>query len=265
MVSAIEHSSIAHNPGVTLLPVDENGILNLEELKKALTPETALVSVMLVNNEIGSIEPIQEIAKIIRDANKKREEKNEGRILFHTDASQAMYLPVHAERLGADLVTLDGHKIYGPRGVGMLYIKRGTMDIERPGTENVPGIMGFAKAIELADEKRESEAVRIDELKRFFISELCKINPKIKINGLPETSSPHILNISIPGIDNEFFVLKLDAQGIECSTKSACLRDEGESYVLRALGADSRSAVRFSFGRSTTKGDLKKVLKRIIL
>lgn len=261
LVSAIEHSSIISTPGVTTVPVDTNGIINLEELKKAITPETALVSVMMVNNEIGSIQPIQEIAKIVRDANKKLGT----RILFHTDASQAMYLPIHVEKLGADLITLDGQKMYGPRGMGMLYIKRGTVKIERGGTENVPGIMGFATALMLADKLREKESARLAESKKFFLKELQKKNLEIKVNGSLENSSPHILNISVPGIDNEFAVLKLDAKGIGCSTKSACLKDEDESYVLKAIGAESKNSLRFSFGRSTTKSQLKKVLKAFIL
>ena len=169
------------------------------------------------------------------------------------------------------MMTLDGGKIYGPRGMGMLYVKRGVSEvvgkIERAGTENVPGIMAFAYALELAEKMREKETVRVAELKSFFFSELKNINPEIKvngsINGLLENAVPSILNISIPNIDNEFFLLQLDAKGIEVSTKSACLRDEDESYVLNAIGASSKNSVRFSFGRGTTKGELKKVLKVI--
>lgn len=261
LVSAIEHSSIIKNEKVKKIPVDGNGVINLEELKKEITKDTALVSVMLVNNEIGSIQPIAEIAKIVRDANKKFETN----ILLHTDACQAGYLPLYVEKLGVDLMTLDGHKFYGPRGVGMLYIKRGTIKITRAGTENVPGIMGFAKALELADTMRDKEYARLLALKEFFIKELQKKISDLKINGEMNGTSPHILNVSIPGIDNEFFVLKLDAKGIECSTKSACLFNEDESYVLKAMGADSKTSVRFSFGRHTTKGELKKVVKNCIL
>ncbi len=264
VISAIEHSSIIEGNKATVIGVDNNGLVNLEELKKAITAETILISIHLVNNEIGTIEPIQEIAKIVRDARKKFGTQ----ILLHTDACQASLLPLHVEKLGVDMMTLDGHKIYGPRGVGMLYVKRG-VKLEpiifgggqekglRSGTENVPGIMGFALALEIADKLRDKEFKRLGELKNFFIKEL----KGIKINGSPEKTSPHILNISIPGIDNEFFVLKLDAKGIECSTKSACLRDEDESYVLRAIGADSRTSIRFSFGRSTSKNDLRKEIR----
>ncbi len=269
IISSIEHSSIINSArseknNIIHIPVDKNGFVDLEYLKKSITAETSLVSIMMVNNEIGTIEPIHEIAKIVRDANKRFGTK----ILFHTDACQTpIHLPIHVEKLGADMISLDGNKIYGPRGVGMLYIKRvnenSEKKITRTGTENVPGIMGFAYALELADKMREKENMRISELKNFFLNELIKINSNIKINGNLENSVPNILNISIPGIDNEFFVLQLDVQRVECSTKSACLVDEDESYVLKAMGADSKTSVRFSFGRQTSKGDLKKVLKII--
>ncbi len=259
IVSAIEHSSIINCGNIVKVSVHENGIINLKELEKAITTETALVSVMMVNNEIGTVEPISEIAKIVRDAGKKFNTK----IFFHTDASQAMYLPLHVEKLGVDFMTLDGSKMYGPRGMGMLYIKRGTVEIERAGTENVPGIMGFATALEVADKMRDIEVKKMVELKEFFWNELIKINSDIKINGSLENSVSNILNISIPNIDNEFFILQLDAKGIECSTKSACLHDEDESYVLRAIGANSKNSVRFSFGRTTSKSDVKKAAKVI--
>ncbi len=280
IVSAVEHSSVIETCRalekkgirVTYITVDKNGLVNLDELKKAITPETALISVMMVNNEIGTIEPMQEIAKIVRDARKKYLNQ----IFFHTDACQASLLPLHLEKLGVDMITLDGHKMYGPRGVGVLYVKRG-IKLEpqttgggqekglRSGTENIPGIVGFALALEIADKMREKEVARLGDLKSFFVTELAKKMPGLKINGDLALTSPHILNISISGIDNEFFVLKLDAKGIECSTKSACLKDEDESYVLRAIGADSATSIRFSFGRETTKSDLKKVLKNCIL
>ncbi len=273
IISNIEHSSIIKNTKAIHIPVDKDGIVDLEILKKYITPEIKLVSIMLVNNEIGSIQPIQEIAKIVRDF-----KKNSGGQfpLLHTDACQAMiHLPIYIEKLGVDLLTLDGHKIYGPRGIGMLYIKRGTLNIHRAGTENVAGIMGFVYAMEIAEKMREKETLRITELKNYFINELIKINSEInlryeyslKINGNLQTSSPHILNISISNIDNEFFLLQLDAKGIEISTKSACLTDENESYVLRAIGANSKNSLRFSFGKYTKKSDLKftiKIIKKLL-
>ncbi len=261
IISSIEHSSVMNPIEATHIPVDNNGMIDLEFLKKSITTETTLVSVMLVNNEIGTIEPLAEIAKIVRDAR-----KNFGGQfpLLHTDACQAIvHLPIYVEKLGVDFISLDGHKIYGPRGVGMLYARRGTIDINRPGTANLPGIMGLAYAIEFNEKIREKETARISELKEYFINELLKIDQRIRVNGDLDHFSPHILNVSIPDIDSEFFVLQLDARGIECSTKSACLKDEDESYVLREIGANSKNSIRFSFGRNTTKGDLKSVLKVI--
>ena len=261
VVSSIEHSSIIKRDAKRI-SVDVNGVVNLDEIKKAITPETELVSIMMVNNEIGTIEPIADIAKIVRDERKKR---GSAFPLLHTDASQAGLLPLHVEKLGVDLMTLDGSKLYGPRGVGMLYVKRGTIKIDRAGTANLPGIMGFAKALELADKLRDREYKRLSDLKNFFIKELQEKIPGTKVNGDRSMTSPHILNISIPDIDNEFLVLKLDAKGIECSTKSACLTEEDESYVLKNIGASSATSIRLSFGRETTKSDLKKVLKNLIL
>lgn len=265
IVSAIEHSSIIKQIDALHIPVDKDGIIDLEFLKKSITPETTLVSVMLVNNEIGSIQPLHDIAKIVRDARKSFNSKFP---LLHTDACQAVeHLPIYVEKLGADIISLDGHKIYGPRGIGMLYVKRDTLSIKRDGTDNVPGIMAFAYALELSEKNRKKEYSRILSLKKYFLKELLKINSEIKINGNLENSSPHILNVSIPEIDNEFFILQLDAKGIECSTKSACLKDIDESYVLNNIGSNSKNSVRFSFGRKTTKNELNKtinVIKKIL-
>ena len=260
VMGAIEHSSLVDAPNTVHVSVDPSGVIDLEQLKSSITSETKLVSVMLVNNEIGTIEPLKEIAKIVRDFKKKN---NSVFPLLHTDACQApLYIPLYIEQLGVDLVTLDGAKIYGTRGVGLLYVRRG-LKVKRPGTENLPGIMGFMYALEKAEELREKETMRVGELKKYFADELKKIIPDMKVNGTLENSAPHILSVSIPNIDNEFFLLQLDAKGIECSTKSACLRDEDESYVLKAIGADSKTSLRFSFGRGTTKGQLRKVLKVI--
>ncbi len=298
IISAVEHSSVIeyanmmekHGVEVTRLGVDSCGLISLDELKKAIKPNTFLVSIMTVNNEIGNVQPIREIAKVIRRA---KEELNRDRLaeglspkypLFHTDAAQAaLYFDLNVEKLGVDLLTLDGSKIYGPRGIGALYVKRGT-PIEpiiygggqekgmRSGTENIPAIAGFAKASELAAADRENEAVRIEGLNRDFLQDLLKIRPDISVNGWSKVSvedqsfafaTPHILNVSIPGIDNEFFVLQLDAKGIAVSTKSSCLRDQDESYALKAIGADSKTSIRFSFGRWTSKSDVRAVLRRI--
>ena len=282
IISAIEHSSVMETANmiekngveVTRIPVDTQGVVSVEEIKKAIRPETFLVSVMYVNNEIGSIQPIRDIAKAIRQARKSFQEQGaaENRYpLFHTDAAQApLYLDVSVEKIGVDLLTLDGAKIYGPRGMGCLYVKRDT-PIEpiiygggqekglRSGTENIPSIVGFAKALELTEKGKEKEIQRITELRTQLSEGLIKIRPDITINS--SIATPHILNVSIPGIDNEFFLFQLDAHGVAISTKSSCLRDEDESYVLKAINGNTTTSLRFSFGRWTKKGDVSKVLK----
>jgi len=294
VISSIEHSSIVEVVNkleisgcegikceVTRLSVDKDGVISLDELKKSIKSNTILVSIMMVNNEIGSVQPIRDIAKIVRRS------KITNYPLLHTDAAQALYEEINMDNLEVDLLTLDGGKVYGPRGIGALYIKRELMEnklIEpiilgggqefglRSGTENVSGIMGFAKALELITKERDFSQLKISEFRKVFIEGLKKIRPNIAINGnlnsgesqgvkIPQ--SPHILNVSIPSIDNEFLLFQLDANGIACSTKSSCLRDEEESYVLKSIGADSKTSLRFSFGRFTKMGDIKKSLRVI--
>ena len=279
IISAIEHSSIMEMATalegwgceVTRVPVDHSGVIDLTQFGQSLKDTTVLVSIMTVNNEVGSVQPIREIAKIIRTA---RTQTTSAYPLFHTDAAQAfLYHDLFVEKLGVDLLTLDGSKIYGPRGIGCLYVKRNTPIVPisygggqerglRSGTENVSGIAGFAKAIQLAIEGRIAETKRLSILRASFIEGLKNIRESIIVNGTTgEAQSPHIVNVSIPGIDNEFFLFQLDARGIACSTKSSCLRDEEESYVLRAMNVESRDSLRFSFGRWTKKGDVKATLK----
>ena len=295
IISSIEHSSIIETVNrlekfgcdgikceVTKLSVNQAGVISLDELKKSIKLNTVLVSIMMVNNEIGSIQPIKEIAKIIRQICRNRIGPTSDRSdlykqypLLHTDAAQALYEEINMNNLGVDLITLDGSKVCGPRGVGALYVKRTVTDnglIEpiivgggqekglRSGTENLPSIMGFAKALELVKKERDFSQLKTSDLRDMLRDGLKKISSDIIING---QESPHILNISIPDIDNEFFLFQLDAEGIACSTKSSCLRDADESYVLKSIGADSKTSLRFSFGRFTKKGDIKKVLKII--
>ncbi|MDB5259359.1 MAG: hypothetical protein JWO73_567 [Candidatus Taylorbacteria bacterium] len=287
IVSAIEHASVLktaialHSSGaveLSLAPVDANGVVILSEFKKLLCKETVLVSIMMTNNEIGTIQPIRETIKAVR-----HHRKTSGLLavsdaaypLVHTDACQAaLYEKLDMEKLGVDMLTLDAHKVFGPRGIGMLYVRRKTPvspiiyggDQERglrSGTENIPGIMGFAHALKLAAEMREKETARMLELRDYFAVGLRRIDPAISINAENADRTPHILNVSIPGIDAEFFILQLDAAGISCSTKSSCLSMDDESYVLSSIGIDSKSSVRFSFGRTTTKDELKQALAAI--
>lgn len=277
VISSIEHSSVietalslkVHGVEVRLIKVDENGIVDLKQIEKSIDQNTILVSIMAVNNEIGSIEPINEIAKVIRH---KRKEYAHVYPYFHTDACQAIYTDINVIKLGIDMMTLDSHKLYGPRGIGMLYKRRG-VNIKpiihggnqegglRSGTENIPGIAGFTYAMQKAFENKIRDTQHISELKQYFSKGLKNINKDIVFNVDTDKSSPHILSINIPNIDNEMFLLRLDAKGISVSTKSACLRDENESYVLKAIGVNnSKNVIRFSLGNNTKKSDLDYVL-----
>jgi len=280
--STIEHSSVLEcfnhlktkGVNVDFVTVDSDGVVNLDELKKLIKPTTILVSVMMVNNEMGSVQPIRDIAKIIRKARSEKINSNRTDVnatifpIFHTDASQAfLYQEINMQNLGVDMLTLDGSKVYGPRGVGALYIRRG-LNIKpiifgggqeggiRSGTENIPSIAGFTTALSIARVERGTEITRIEELRQQFISGLKNIKNDIQING----SAGHIISATIHGIDSEFFVMQLDAKGVSCSTKSSCLRDGDESYVLESIGVDSKSTVRFSIGRNTNSREIKKVL-----
>ncbi|MFA6273074.1 MAG: cysteine desulfurase family protein [Candidatus Paceibacterota bacterium] len=280
ITTVIEHSSVLEcfrelekrGVEVDYLPVNNEGILELKILEKALRPETALVSVGYANGEIGVIQPIGKISKLLLDS-----------VIFHIDASQApLYLNCEKETLGADLITVDGHKIYGPLGAGALFIRRGIKlkplmfgggqeNGLRPGTENLPAIVGLADALESAKKNRGKESLRLTKLRDFFIAEIEKEIPNAILNGDRDKRLPNIINFSFSGKEAEFLALQLDAAGIAVATKSACLKNERESYVIKALGGDlnrATSSIRFSFGKDTKKSDLEytvKVLRKLIL
>jgi cysteine desulfurase len=228
---------------------------------------------MYANNEIGTVEPVAEIAKIVSKFRGKKEYP-----LFHSDAAQAFqFLDCGVKKLGVDLLTLSSHKIYGPKGAGALYV-RGGLKLKslvtgggqefglRSGTENVPAIVGFARAAELLLKNRAREAGRIAALKNYFWKELKKIYPKIEINGaaLPSQSLPSILNIYFPYHTSEYLLTKFDINGLAASSGSACRsRALSPSYVIKALGYPeerARQSVRFSFGRPMTKSEIRKAL-----
>jgi len=292
IVSKIEHPAIIEvakeiekrGGEVTYLSVNEKGLVNLDELQKALKAETILVSIMYANNEIGTIEPLGKIARII----KKFRKENETQLpYFHTDASQAPnYLDCNVEKLGVDLMTLDGSKIYGPKGVGCLYKKHnvqlkpimfggGQESGLRPATENVAGIVGFAKAFEIAQENFEAEFDRMKELQKYFIEQLSNKISQATLNGAIEDRLPNNINICIPGINAEFAVIQLDEKGIACASMTACknLDDESRSYVIEALREDESrsdsskdcaiSSLRFSMGRKTTKKEIDLTIKKL--
>ena len=308
----IEHSSVLgcfkelerRGVAVDYTPVDENGIIDPKKIKELLRPETVLVSVMYANNEIGTIQPIKEIAKVIRAFKKNlssassplqpttyhlQPSKNSPQPTtynlqpipyphFHTDTCQApLFLNLNVQELGVDIMTIDGQKIYGPKGVGALFIKRGVM-IEpiiygggqekglRSGTENVPLIVGLGKAIEIAGKNRIKNSERLSEVRDYGIRKIEDKIPQAVLSGDRVRRLPNNINISIPGIDPEFVVLQLDEKGIVCSTKSACLKDESVSYVIAVLGKDkkySQSSLRFSLGLNTTKKDMDYLVKML--
>lgn len=291
ITSVIEHSSVIEvfkrlekkGLRVTYIPVSEDGMVNIPEIKKALLPETVIVSIMYANNEIGTIQPIREITKTIRHFRKHKTQRGKKQLselypIFHTDACQAAeYLEMNVLRLGVDLLSLSGSKIYGPRETGVLFKKRGISLSSvfwggnqefglRPGTENVAGVLGIAEALELSRENRQKEFKRITALRDYFLKKITKENPKVIVNGSLSERLPNNVNVSFPGIDNEELVIRLDALGVACSTKSACKSDDPEvSYVVKALGGNHypESAIRFSLGRGTSKKNLDYALRAI--
>lgn len=276
ITSTIEHPSVLdvfkvlekQGLEVTYVGVNESGVVNPKDVRDAIKENTVLVSIMYVNNEIGTIQPIADIAKAIRQSRKQNVDVGRPHLYFHTDASQApLYLPLNTIKLGVDLMTLGGQKMYGPKGIGCLYAKK-DLKIAKAGTENIPLIVGFTKALELAEQNKEEESARLTELRDYFIDELKKAVPQVRLNGSRELRSPNNVNIYIPNIDGEFFTILLDSKGIACSTKSACkIDDEDEgSYVIQALGhntARAKSSLRFSLGKNTTKKDIDYVVKTL--
>lgn len=272
------------------LEVGRNGIVDPEALRSLLRPETILVSVMYVNNEIGTIQPIRKCAKVIREFRKdqaaqRKKVKDTGLAYsedlpyFHTDACQAV-LFLDFSSLGVDLITLDGQKIYGPKGVGIVYKRRG-VGLEplvkggaqqsgyRGGTEPTPLIVGMAVALRKADERKMRDTGRINRLQDYFIKELKKEIEDVEINGDLNWRIPNNVAISIPGLDSEYIIISLDKRGVACSAGAACsLKEAGGGRVnsVRALGKGdiyAQSAIRFSMGRKTSKRDIKYVVKAL--
>ncbi|MEK7162580.1 MAG: cysteine desulfurase family protein [Patescibacteria group bacterium] len=281
ITSKIEHHAVLHpfqllekdGFDVTYLEVGEEGIVKPEDLRKALRPETILVSIMYANNEMGTIQPIREIGLEIENWKLKIGGKT---LFFHVDACQAAgYLDLNVANLGVDLMSFSGYKFYGPKGIGFLYKSRNVL-LEppvvggeqefgfRPGTEAVPLIVGMAKALKLS-RPNEEENKRLAKLRDYFIEEILKRIPGSVLNGHPARRLPSNVNISFKGRDNEELVLRLDAEGIAVATGSACRRDStGPSHVISALGREpeyTKGAIRFTLGRHTTKEELERALE----
>jgi cysteine desulfurase len=259
---------------VSYLDVDKNGLINVNQVEKTITDETILVSIMHANNEIGTIEPIIEIGNLIKKVREERKKRNiKTPIYFHTDAVQTFgHLPINVNELNVDLLSASAHKLYGPKGTGLLYIKKG-VKIEplihggghekglRSGTENTAGIVGFAKAVEIAKKEMDKEYQRLTKFRDLLIEEIFKKIDGVSLNGDRYLRLPNNINISVKGVEGEAMVLYLDKKGIACSTGSACSSHSLEpSHVLLAIGKspeEAHSSLRITLGRFTKEKDLK--------
>ncbi len=274
IISAIEHHAVL-DPchylkkfgfEITELKVDEDGLINLDDLKKAIRDDTVLVSIMTANNEIGTIQPVEEAAKIAHEKG----------VLFHTDAVQAVgQIPIDLSNSAIDLLSISGHKLYALNGVGALYIKDG-VEIDnlihggaqernrRAGTENIACIVGLGKAFELAKSNMESESKRLTVLRDKLIQSVLAEIPESRLNGHPTKRLPNNVNFSFKNVDGEAILINLDLMGIACSTGSACTSAcTGPSYVLQALGMEYRwtnGSVRLTLGARTTEEDIDTVV-----
>lgn len=281
IISSIEHPAVMRSAEevvrrggeLTIVPVTEEGVISFPQLKKALKNTTYMVSISLANSEIGTLQPVSKISRLIKEKKKERALFSQYPIL-HTDASAAVsFASVSLESLGSDLITLDGSKIYGPKGIGILAVRRGITIRpilhgggqeagRRAGTLNPALIAGFAKAFELAVEERDRESKRLEALRFSFIEQVLRNCPEGIVNGSVENHLPNIVSISIPGTLSEFIVLKLDKEGVMASVGTACSLDErvGGSPVIAALGKPElrEATVRFSFGKFTTEKEIKR-------
>ena len=275
ITSPIEHHAVIETCkflgrrgfSITHLPVDEYGLVDPDDIKKAITDKTILISVMHANNEIGTIEPIAEIGKIAREAG----------IYFHTDAVQTVgHIPINVDELGVDLLSISAHKLYGPKGVGALYIRKGTKLVSlvhggeqergrRAGTYNAPGIIGFGRAVELAQQEMNQEAERLTPLRDKLINGLLERIDHTRLNGHPQKRLPNNVNISVDFVEGESMCLGLDLAGICASTGSACASSTLEpSHVLLVTGLSPERAygsLRFTLGKWTTEEEIDQVLE----
>ena len=280
ITTAIEHHAVLHTCyqleqfgfDITYLPVDEHGLVNPQDVVDAITDETILVSVMMANNEIGTIQPIEKITRLVKAETKRRNRT----VIMHTDAVQAAgFLDINVRSLGVDLLSLSAHKIYGPKGVGLLYVKRGTPFEEqnagggqerqrRSGTENVPGIVGFGEALHLAVSEREETSRHCLRLREKLTQGIFETIEGVRLNGHPEHRLPNNVNISIAGVEGEPVLLGLDFAGVCASSGSACSSASLEpSHVLLAIGLTAemaQSSLRITLGRENTEEDVDYLL-----
>lgn len=278
ITTKIEHHAVLHTceylektrgARITYLNVDENGIVDLEELEKAITPETILISIMYANNEIGTVQPIKEIGAIAKEHG----------ILFHTDAVQAFcQMPIHVDECGIDMLSSSAHKINGPKGIGFLYIRKGVKirsfihggaqeRKRRAGTQNVPGIVGYAAAAKRAVNSMEERTGKERELRDYLIERIMSEIPYVKLNGDPVKRLPNNVNVSFRFIEGESLLLMLDSFGICASSGSACTSGSLDpSHVLLAIGLPheiAHGSLRMTLGEDTTKEDLDYTVEKL--
>ncbi len=275
ITSSIEHEAVLNTCqaleklgiAVTYLPVDRDGLISLDDLRKAIRPETILITVMHANNELGTVQPLEEIGRIAADAD----------VYFHTDAVQSTgKLSIDVKSLQLDLLSLSGHKLYAPKGIGALFIKGGTRLRQflfgghhqrgfRPGTENVAGIVGLGKAAELARLSLSPDSQRISTLRDRLERGLLSRIPDSRANAANAPRTPNTSNITFPGIEGEALIIALDLKGLACSTGAACSSGAVEpSHVLTAIGlpaSEARACIRFSLGRHTTEAEIDAALE----
>jgi cysteine desulfurase len=274
ITSQIEHHAVLHTCAllqksgvkVTYVPVDSEGRVDPEEIAKAITPQTILISIMHANNETGSIQPIEEIREIAMQKD----------IYFHTDAVQSVgKLPINVKELGVDLLSLSGHKFHAPKGIGALYVKKGTRirpllygggheKNRRAGTENVPQIVALGRAAEMAIANMEATSQQVSQLRDYFEAEILKRIPLAYLNGSPSGRTPNTSNIRFEHVESEAMVINLDLAGVACSTGSACASGSIEpSHVLTAMGLSPEQAfgsIRFSLSKYSTREEIDCVL-----
>lgn len=284
ITSSIEHPAVLETcqalekkgVKVTYLPVTKGGLVELAAVEKAIRPETFLATIMYVNNEVGTIQPIREIGKLIERVNKERLKEKLPKIIFHTDATQAVnYCPCNVQWLHVDLLSFSGHKIYGPKGIGVLYLKKGTSikSIQtgghhefavRAGTLNVPGIVGLGEAVKLVQKNQPAENKRLAKLSSLLIDGVLKKIPQSRLNGDREKRVPANVNFTFKDVEGESILLRLDLEGVAVSTGSACASGSLEpSHVLRAMKVPIErihGSIRITLGRPTAPAEIKKVL-----
>lgn len=272
---AVEKEGLAE---VTYLKPGKDGVMKVGDIQKAIKPNTILISIMYVNNEIGTVQPIAEIGKMLKKINAQKNTVD-FKIVFHTDATQAVnYFDCNVSKLGVDLLSMSAHKIYGPKGIGILYVRKGTQirkiqdggDQEykmRAGTHNVTGIVGLGKAIELLEKNREKDSRKIESLRNHLIEKVLKEVPMVMLNGSKTKRSPNNANFTFRDVEGEGLLLSLDMEGVACSTGSACSSGAlSPSHVLLSIGLKAEEAhgsLRITLGKHTTKQEIDMAIKKI--